>query len=101
MFSECDFLKTLEENLNNSNLGKNKLDPEEDFLHFLNTFLNCLEIHAPTQKLTRKETKLYFKPWLTKSIQDSIKKKTNYINYLPNMLILNHITKNTNNITTY
>ena len=38
MFSECDFLKTLEENLNNNNLGKNKLDPEKDFLHFLNTF---------------------------------------------------------------
>ena len=34
MFSECDFLKTLEENLNNSNLGKNKLDPEEDFFNF-------------------------------------------------------------------
>ena len=65
------FLKTLEANLN---LGKNKLDPEEDFLHFLNTFLNCLETHAPIQKLTRKESKFYFKPWLTKSIQNSIKK---------------------------
>ena len=75
LFSECDFLKTLEENLNNRNLGKNKLDPEEDFLNFLNTFLNCLETHAPTQKLTRKETKFYFKSWLTKSIQNSIKKK--------------------------
>ena len=80
-------------------MGKNKLDPEEDFFKFLNTFLNCSETHAPTQNLTRKETKFYFKPWLTKSIQNSIKK--NYINYPPNTHILNHITKNTNNITTY
>ena len=31
MFFDCDFLKTLKENLNNSNLGKNKLDLEKDF----------------------------------------------------------------------
>ena len=75
MFSECDFLKTWKKNLTNNNLGKNKLDPDKDFLNFLITFLNCLETHTPTQKLTRKETKFYFKPWLTKSMQNSIKKK--------------------------
>ena len=75
MFSECDFLKTWKKNLTNNTLGKNKLDPDKDFLNFLITFLNCLETHTPTQKLTRKETKFYFKPWLTKSMQNSIKKK--------------------------
>ena len=31
--------------------------------------------HAPYKTLSKKETKLKFKPWITKSISKSIKKK--------------------------
>ena len=74
-FSEVDFLDSLTKGFDKSNLGNNFSDPEAEFSEFLNIFLECLETHAPKQKLSRKKIKFYFKPWLTKTIQKSIKEK--------------------------
>ena len=74
-FSEAEFLDCLENSLDNSDLGRNFLDSNTEFSKFLNIFLNCLDTHAPIRKLSRRNTKFYLKPWLTKSIQISIKEK--------------------------
>ena len=74
-FSEVDFSDSLTKGLDKNNLGNNFSDLEAEFSEFLNIFLECLETHAPKQKLSRKKIKFYFKHWLTKSIQKSIKEK--------------------------
>ena len=39
------------------------------------TLKKTLDTHAPQQNMTKNETKLYMKPWLTKGIITSAKKK--------------------------
>ena len=100
-FSEVDFLDSLTKGLDKSNLGNNFSDPEAEFSEFLNIFLKCLETHAPKQNLSRKKIKFYLKPWLTKSIQKSIKKKNRLYQISCKYSHTYTITKNTNNTITY
>ena len=48
-----------------------------DFDNFYNYVNNHLDKHAPLRKLTRKEFKQKFKPWITSGIRISIKRKHN------------------------
>ena len=68
-FSEAKFLDCLKNNLDNSDFSRNFSDPNTEFFKFLNIFLNCLDTHVPIQKLSRRNTNFFLKPWLTKSIQ--------------------------------
>jgi len=45
------------------------------FEKFLSTVANTIEVHAPLQKLSRKQRKLQTKPWLTSEILNSIRHK--------------------------
>ena len=78
-FFEVNFSNSLTKSLDKSNLGNNLLKPDKKFSEFLNIILKCLETYASKPKLSREKIKIYFKPWLTKSIQKGIKKKK-YIN---------------------
>ena len=75
-FKEENYLLQLKAemlNLQKSTCGTQ--DVEMQFSNFVNGFLKCLDQNAPMRKLSRKQAKLYFKPWLTKGLQRSIKTK--------------------------
>ena len=75
-FKEETYLLQLEAemlNLQKSTCGTQ--DVEMQFSNFVNGFLKCLDQNAPMRKLSRKQAKFYFKPWLTKGLQRSIKTK--------------------------
>jgi len=73
-FNDEAFIEDLSENLN---------DPTNNFDHdinqcmsdFIKIFQSILNKHAPIRTQTRKEKKLKRKPWLTKSLLQSIKQK--------------------------
>ena len=74
-FDEEQFLYCLENNLTKINCDQADSNPNTKFSEFVNIFVNCLNDFAPMKRLSRKEAKFYHKPWLTKSIQKSIKEK--------------------------
>ena len=75
-FNEENFLLMLEsELLKLQKYCSPVLDIQIKFSNFVDSFVKCLDVHAPMQKLSRKQTKFYFKPWLTKDIQKHIKIK--------------------------
>jgi len=59
----------------NSSLNDNEYDPEVVINKFLKECSDIVNSHAPLRTLTRKESKLKTKPWITKSILKSIHKK--------------------------
>ena len=64
------------QNLNWDNvLEVDKKDVNNSFNKCLLVFETLLNTYAPIQKLTKAEFKLKSKPWLTKEIMSSIKKK--------------------------
>ena len=44
---------------------------------YLSKIDSLLDVHAPIQKLNKKELKFLTKPWITQGLQNSIKKKNN------------------------
>ena len=52
-------------------------DINHSFDSFLNKFNNILDNHAPLKKANKKNIKLQQKPWITKGILNSIKKRDN------------------------
>ena len=74
-FNEKDFLKDLK-NINwNRVLELNKNNTNQSFDKFFATIEKLLDVYAPITKLSKSEVKLLSKPWLTKGILASIKKK--------------------------
>ena len=68
--------------LDDLNLKLNKTSFEyfsinESFENFLNIFPDIVNTHAPLKKCTKKEKKLKVKPWLNKTLLESIKRKNN------------------------
>ena len=57
----------------------NRVDVNEMFNKFVDIFSKTLEKHAPLKKASRKQLKLQQKPWITKAILISIKKKEQII----------------------
>ena len=55
----------------------NKGDPNESFNRFEATINPLIDKYLPLKKLSRKETKNYFKPWITLGIRNSIKRRDN------------------------
>ena len=58
-----------------------KEDVNETFDNYLQNLLenNLLEKYAPLKKLNKRERKFQQKPWITKGLQVSIKKKNQYL----------------------
>ena len=63
-------------------LDLNNQTGEECWDNFEKKFNSILNIHAPFRQQTRKEKKLYKKPWLTKGILKSIKTKQKLYKYI-------------------
>ena len=51
------------------------LEKHNNVNQMFNIYHDIINKHAPYKTLSKKETKLKFKPWITKSILQSIKKK--------------------------
>ena len=67
------FLKKLENRLQIENFAES--DPvNKQFEAFYEIFYKTIDTFAPAKKAFRKEKRIYFKPWLSKSILKSIKK---------------------------
>ena len=56
-----------------------KENVNETIDNYLQNLNNLLEKHAPLKKLNKQERKFQQKPWITKGLQVSIKKKTQYL----------------------
>ena len=71
------FIEDLASNLFdiNETTPTNRLDVNEMSNKFVDIFVNTLEKHAPLKKTSRKQKKLQQKPWITKAILISVKKK--------------------------
>ena len=71
------FIEDLASNLFDINeiTPTNRLDVNEMSNKFVDIFANTLEKHAPLKKTSRKQKKLQQKPWITKAILISVKKK--------------------------
>ena len=68
------FLEELENRLQVESLAES--DPvKKQFEAFYEIFHETIDKFAPTKKAFRKEKRIYFKPWLSKSILRSITKK--------------------------
>ena len=61
-------------------LDLNSNNVNNSFDNFYNCVNNSLDKHAPIRKLTRKEFKQKFKPWITTGITVSIKRKHSLFN---------------------
>ena len=74
-FNEKNFLEDLK-NLNWYRvLELNKNNTNRYFKKFFKTIEKLLDVYAPVTKLSKSETKLCSKPWLTKGILTSVKNK--------------------------
>ena len=70
------FLEELENRLQVESLAES--DPvNKQFEAFYEIFHETIDKFAPAKKASRKEKRIYFKPWLSKSILKSITKKNN------------------------
>ena len=74
-FKEQNFLSDLNKLDWNSLLSDCKQDVDLSYKRFLDKITKLLDIHAPVKKLSHKEKKNLFKPWLTKGTLQSIKLK--------------------------
>ena len=75
-FEVSDFLADIDNTfLTELNLNEDTMSVHRKFAHFINLFEKAVNRHAPLRKLTRRETKLKAKPWLTKAILTSVKRK--------------------------
>ena len=72
-FDEDLYLSSLENKI--SNISKHHLDTNNKYDSFHTALIQTLDEHAPYKKISRKESKLKLKPWLTKGILKSIKLK--------------------------
>ena len=68
------FLQELEQRLRDAELEKND-SVNEQFDKFCVTFNSVVKKIAPLRKASRKEKRLHAKPWLTKGLLKSIKRK--------------------------
>ena len=50
-------------------------DPDISFENFFNKMNTLIDLHAPLKKLSRKQIKKGNKPWITKGIKISIRKR--------------------------
>ena len=57
----------------NFSLSSDNLDHKFD--NFVEVISNTIESHAPLKRMSRKQLKLAKKPWITKGILTSIRKK--------------------------
>ena len=73
-FHEGLFLQELTERLNSFQI-RNDMSLHDQYNNFIHIFKEVINKHAPIKKLSRKESKLYNKPWITKGILKSIKYK--------------------------
>ena len=72
------FCEDLHSNLNNSVSTQPVLNTNnynQSFNLFSQTIMNTIDKHAPLKRISRKQKKLFSKPWITKSILVSIRKK--------------------------
>ena len=65
-FENINWNEVLESNQDNINIT---------FENYLNTMNALINSHAPLKKLNKKQRKFQQKPWITKGIQDAIKRK--------------------------
>ena len=76
--------EALNKDLNNINwdsqLKLNDNDISNSFDKFYDQVNTCIDKHAPHRKLTNKEFKLRFKPWISSGIINSIKRKHSLFN---------------------
>ena len=87
-FAANTFNQDLEDRLNNlfqTNAVTNDNNLEELFNNFHSIFTQAIHIHAPLKKLTKKQKRPQRKPWITKGVLISIKRKqkmhkTHYVN---------------------
>ena len=68
------FLQNLQNNLIEANINTNE-SVHVQFEKFLDIFCRCVNSNAPLRKASRKEKKLHRKPWLSKGLLKSIKRK--------------------------
>ena len=74
-FNNQSFLEDFE-NINwNEVLESNQDNINITFENYLNTMNTLINSHAPLKKLNKKQRKFQQKPWITKGIQDAIKRK--------------------------
>ena len=77
-FDRTKFLDDVDElviKINSHYMRDNDFNPETILEMFLNSFSEIVNLHAPLRTLTRKELHLSSKPWISKSVLKSIKKK--------------------------
>ena len=58
------------------------VNAEDAYILFHEKYLSILDVHAPYKILNKKEQELEQKPWITKGILTSIRKKKSYTNPL-------------------
>jgi len=73
-FLQENFVMHLSRNLE-ENFTSNHDNPNEEFNNLLKIFKLSVDHNVPLIKLSRKLTKLASKPWITKSLLNSIKTK--------------------------
>ena len=74
-FNNQSFLEDFE-NINwNEVLESNQDNINITFENYLNTMNALINSHAPLKELNKKQRKFQQKPWITKGIQDAIKRK--------------------------
>ena len=81
-FQPDQFLTDLQNNLDK--LETNTTLAEESWNSFEQIFLQILNKHAPLRQHTRRENKLFNKPWLTRELLESIKTKNKLYKKLVN-----------------
>ena len=69
-------------NFSASNLWDHNTDIDTKFTDLQTHIKNCIDLHAPPRKRTRKELKFSAKPWISKCLQISINNKNNLYHYL-------------------
>ena len=74
-FNEVDFLNDANRLKWNSVLELNKNNTNRSFDKFYETTEKLLDVYAPITRLSKAETKLSSKPWITNGIFNAIKKK--------------------------
>ena len=62
-------------NLISNDFSLNRDNFNKTFYQFINLIAKIIDKHAPLQRLSRKQKKLASKPWITKGILISIRKK--------------------------
>ena len=68
------------------NIHNQDTDVNKDVSRITETFIKTLNSHAPLRPLSRRERNLNEKPWITKGILKSIRKKISYSNLVINVL---------------